>query len=146
MEMDSGRFAWEIADRTGHAHALFGGLLEILVTPMGLSRGEAIAMAVLLEFPAGLSQSEWARLQGVSRQHAHALSRKLGRAGLVVGRRRGREVHVRASAVGRRRVVAARPASEAALTRGIAGLSAREVKDLHRQFGKLVRSLEEARS
>ncbi len=140
--MDTQPLAWSLADRVGHAHALLGGIVEEGVAPLGLSRAQAVALAILGEFPDGLSQAAWARLQGVSRQHAHVLARRLEQTRWVVGSRAGRERHMRLSALGRRRLNAFRPAMESRLQTALCELAPRERCQLHRLLGRLIETLE----
>ncbi|MBW2241796.1 MAG: MarR family transcriptional regulator [Deltaproteobacteria bacterium] len=140
--MKPGPLAWSITDRVGYAHAMLGGIVEERVAPLGLSRAQAVALAVLGEFPGGLSQAAWARLQGVSRQHAHTLARRLQAEGWIEGKRAGRERHLRLSTGGRRRMASFRPKMETRLEKALAGLAPGERRDLHRLLGLLVKTLE----
>jgi DNA-binding MarR family transcriptional regulator len=140
--MNPGLLAWSITDRVGYAHALLGEIVEERVAPLGLSRAQAIALAVLGEFPGGLSQAAWARLQGVSRQHAHTLAKRLESEGWIEGMRVGRERHLHLSGRGRRRMASFRPGMEARLARALDSMSAAERRELHRLLGRLVETLE----
>lgn len=140
--MKPGALAWSITDRVGHAHALLGGIVEERVAPLGLSRAQALALAVLGEFPGGLSQAAWARFQGVSRQHAHVLARRLEASNWIEGCRVGRERHVRLSSSGRRRMASLRPRMEAQLQLALSSLTAGERRQLHGLLGRLIETLE----
>ena len=140
--MKSGLLAWLIADRVGYAHALFGEIIEERVRPLGLSRAQAIALAVLGEFPGGLSQAAWARLQGVSRQHAHTLAKRLETEGWIKGTPAGRERHLHLSKSGRRRMATFRPKMEAQLGKALRRMAPGERRELHRLLGRLIETLE----
>lgn len=139
MEQPSstGTLAWEIADRVGRSHALFTAVLEEVVAPEELTVGQAIAIIVLAGSPEGLTQSEWARLQGVSRQYAHSVARRLQGRQLVTRERVGRTSKVRVTARARHLIRRLRPRTEARLATAVAGLRPLERRDLHRLLGKL---------
>ncbi len=141
MPRDAGRLAWELADRVGHAHALFGAVLGGVVAGTPLTVGEAIALAVLASAPAGLSQTGLGGALGVTRQHAHALTRRLAGHRLVRRTRRGREVRLEPTPRAERLVAELRPGAEARLARALSGLAPRERRDLHRLCGRLVEVL-----
>lgn len=140
--MKAGPLAWSITDRVGYAHALFGEIVEEGVAPLGLSRAQAVGLAVLWEFRGGLSQAAWARLQGVSRQHAHSLARRLEAEGWIEGVPVGRERHMRLSRSGRRRMASFRPNMEARLEEALGGITSEERRELHRLLGRLIETLE----
>ncbi|MAE94233.1 MAG: hypothetical protein CL910_06190 [Deltaproteobacteria bacterium] len=141
--MDAGRVAYEITDRIGYAHVLLSDAVDQVLGPRGISRSSGIALAVLDAFPEGLSQAEWARLQGVTRQRAHTLTKQLGGEDLIRLEPRGREVLVALSPVGRRLVRSLAPRTRARLATATARLSRREKRELHALLGKLIGSLEE---
>lgn len=142
MASRAGALAWEIADRIGHAHALLTAALGEVVGPTPLTVGEAIGLEVLALAPEGRTQVEWARALGVTRQHAHALARRLVALRLVRGERRGRTVSMRVTPRGVALIEAVRPSAEARLARAMAALSASERASLHRLGGRLVEALE----
>ncbi|MCP4005077.1 MAG: hypothetical protein GY725_12860 [bacterium] len=140
--MDAGRLASEIADRIGHTHVLLSDAVDEIIGPLGISRSMGIALAVLDAFPDGLSQTAWARLQGVTRQRAHALANRLDDDGLILLEAQGREVRVTLSTTGRRLVRGVEPRTQARLASATTGLSSREKRELHLLLGKLITSLE----
>jgi len=138
----AGTLVWEIADRIGHAHALLTLALAEVIGPTPLTVGEAIGLMVLSLAPEGRTQVEWSRALGVTRQHAHALARRLVALRLVRGERRGRAVLMRVTPRGIALIEAVRPAAEARLVRALSALSASERNALHRLGGRLVEALE----
>ncbi|MCZ7616849.1 MAG: MarR family winged helix-turn-helix transcriptional regulator [Myxococcota bacterium] len=138
----AGTLVWEIADRIGHAHALLTLALAEVIGPTPLTVGEAIGLMVLSLTPEGRTQVEWSHALGVTRQHAHALARRLVALRLVRGERRGRTVLMRVTPRGIALIEAVRPAAEARLVRALSALSASERSALHRLGGRLVEALE----
>jgi DNA-binding MarR family transcriptional regulator len=136
-----GRLAWELADRVGHANALFQAALGGVVSSTPLRVGEAIALVVLASEPAGRSQTQLGHALGVTRQHAHAVARRLAGLGLVRRARHGREVRMEPTPRARRLIAALRPAAEARLARAVAKLSPSERRALHHLCGRLVEVL-----
>lgn len=141
MPRDSGRLAWEIADRIGQASALFSAVLGDVVAPTPLTVGEAIALVVLAGEPAGRTQADLGRALGVSRQHAHAIARRLRGLGLARGDRSGREVTMRPTPRAERLIKELRPGAQARLARAVSGLTPAERRTIHRLCGRLVGSL-----
>ncbi|MFT6437964.1 MAG: DNA-binding MarR family transcriptional regulator [Candidatus Azotimanducaceae bacterium] len=115
--------AWELTDTIGHLHTLLGAVIERQVKPLGLTRAQAIALGILAERPQGISQAEWARLQGVTRQHAHAIAHRLEHEGWIIAKRLGRERVVALSKTGFQKVEALRPEMELSLQAVFDGLS-----------------------
>jgi len=142
VSRSAGVIAWEIADRVGHASALFSATLSSALSSTPLTVGEAIGLVVLSLEPGGRTQVEWSRALGVTRQHAHALARRLVALRRVRGERRGRERLMRATPRGLAVIEAVRPAAEARLSRALSALSAPERASLHRLSGRLVEVLE----
>ncbi|MFQ5698310.1 MAG: MarR family winged helix-turn-helix transcriptional regulator [Myxococcota bacterium] len=132
-----GAEAVSIADRIGRLHAQLAWQLDAVVRPLGLTAGQAIALFVLSEEGQGRSQTAWAHSLGFSRQHAHALCRALADRGALLRQVRGREVHVRVSARGRRLVERTRPAVEARLAPLLEGLPAAEIRRFVRTLERL---------
>lgn len=141
MPRRPGLLAWELADRIGHANALFGATLRSVVAESPLTVAEAIALVVLASEPAGRTQVELGRALGVTRQHAHAMTRRLTALGLTRGRRRGREVSITPTPSAHRLIAKLRPAAEARLAQALAGLTRSERAALHRLTGRLVEVL-----
>ncbi|CAG1008289.1 hypothetical protein MYXO_03708 [Myxococcaceae bacterium] len=143
MAREAGRIAWELADRVGQASALFHGVLGDVVASTPLTVAEAIALVVLASEPGGRTQADLGRALGVSRQHAHAMARRLRGLGLVRGDRRGREVSMHPTARGKRLIEKLRPGAQARLARSLSGLTMREQIVLHRLCARLVESIEQ---
>ena len=94
--------AFQLADRLGHAAALLQSAADELVEDEEVSSAELVAMFVLLAFDGGISQTEWGRLQGVSRQRAHVVTRTLLAHGYIDCRKDGRASVVTLNASGHR--------------------------------------------
>jgi len=86
--------AFELVDRVGHAYALLHARTRTLIADLDVSVSELVALFVLLATPEGLSQTDWGRLQGVSRQRAHTVTKQLLARGLV-----HREIQGRSSTI-----------------------------------------------
>lgn len=141
MPRAAGRLAFELADRIGHASALFHAAMGGVVAATPLTVGDAIALVILAGAPAGLTQTRLGSALGVSRQHAHAVSRRLVALRLARRARRGREVWMEATPRAERLIAELRPAAEARLARSVSGLTPKELRDLHRLCGRLVEVL-----
>lgn len=134
--------AFELVDRLGHAHALLQARSEALVTGLDVSVSELVALFVLLSFPDGISQTDWGRLQGVSRQRAHTVTKRLLAAGLVHCEVQGRASTITLTATGDALATGQRERFAAVAFSDIASLSASEALALHRGLGKLITALE----
>ncbi|MGE0601640.1 MAG: MarR family winged helix-turn-helix transcriptional regulator [Dehalococcoidia bacterium] len=93
--------AWDLADRVGHAYALLADAMSERLVPHAVPAAEVIAMTILHATPGPVSQTEWGRLQGVSRQRAHVVANTLGDRGWVAQERRGRDQLVQLTPEGR---------------------------------------------
>ena len=139
--MNTKHTAWELTDQVGHVHSLLGATIEDQVAPYGLTRAQAHALGVLTEFPLGISQAEWARMQGVSRQHAHAIARRLQNSDWIEGATVGRERIVALSESGIQKIEDLRPKLEESLEFDFSSLTKVERKELSRLLGKLIEAI-----
>ena len=131
--------AWTVTDHVGHAHSLLLNVAAKVFVDEDVSVPEFVALAILSEVGQdGLSQTEWGRFQGVSRQRAHVVTKTLAASGLVLVRRHGRSSTIRLSKKGERFVAKWKPALSKALATQFAGLNAKEAQTLLRLLQKLV--------
>ena len=94
--------AWDLLDRLGAAYVLLAEVARDAAGP-DVSLAELVALAVLAGAgPDGLSQADWGRYQGVSRQRAHVVAHQLTDKGLCAVTRRGRDAVARLTPEGRR--------------------------------------------
>ncbi len=96
--------AWRLADSIGQAHALFSNAVGEAVRDSGLTVKEAIALWIVDQHEGELTQTEWGRLQGVTRQRAHVIAKRLEQKGLVKVERQGRDSQVHTLPMGRKLV------------------------------------------
>ena len=97
--MNSGRLAWEIADRAGHVHALFGGLLEIVVTRF-ISEQRRSRFAAPLE-------AELRVISGLDRAVAHRRSISVDGSGASASDARRDAMGALLESIGRTQAIAA---------------------------------------
>jgi DNA-binding MarR family transcriptional regulator len=82
--------AWRITDQIGHAYSVFLGLAAASLAHLDITVGEFVALTILTASPDGLTQTTWGELQGVTRQRAHTVTKRLANLGLVAVVREGR--------------------------------------------------------
>jgi DNA-binding MarR family transcriptional regulator len=130
--------AWRISDQIGHAYALSVGLAGRSLEHLEISVVEFVALVILTEFPAGLTQTRWGALQGVSRQRAHTVTKRLTGLGLVLVSRQGRASTVQASEEGSALVQKEQPALARTAAENMSGLTANEAERLSTLLAKLL--------
>jgi DNA-binding MarR family transcriptional regulator len=133
--------AWHLADLVGACYVEVAAIAGDAARPHGLTLGELVALAILAQQPDGVSQSAWARLQGVTRQRAHVVTRSMEAKGLVRGERRGRESVVRFTAEGRRTTERLRESIGTVLADTMAGLTPAQLQDTAELLTGLLGSL-----
>jgi len=133
--------AWHLADLVGACYVEVAAIAGEAARPHGLTLGELVALAILAQQPDGVSQSTWARLQGVTRQRAHVVTRSMEARGLVRGEGRGRDSLVRFTAKGRRTTESLRESVGAVLADAMAGLSPARLQDTAELLTGLLGSL-----
>lgn len=101
--------AWHLTDLVGASYVALAAIAGDAAAPYAVTLAELVAIAVLAQHPGGIGQTEWGRLQGVSRQRAHVVARTLEARGLVSVRRHGRDSTVSLSRSGRRLTERMRP-------------------------------------
>jgi len=138
--MPSTYSAWTLADTIGHVFALLGSVIEEQVLAYKLTRAQALALGVLADMDDGISQAEWARLQGVTRQHVHAIARRLQEEGWIVAKRAGRERIVSLPKSRQRKIAALRPEMDTQLQTAFGGLTQKDQRVLNTLLAKLVDS------
>jgi DNA-binding MarR family transcriptional regulator len=134
--------AFELVDRLGHAYALLAEATAEIAEEQGVTSAEVIALIVLASMDAPLSQSDWGRLQGVTRQRAHVVANSLVEKGLVDRARTGREARVTLTAAGRREARSLRASIGRVASRRLGSLRANQASQLHALLGTLVDALE----
>ena len=137
--------AFELFDRLGHAYALMQEEADSLAARYGVSGAQLVALLVLLAQPNAISQTELARLTGVSRQRAHVVTRSLELAHYVQSDPRGRVVDVSLTKSGRHIARQLRNATARRAIRRLRGLSGADAAQLHRGLGQLLDCLEATR-
>jgi len=137
--------AFELVDRLGHAYALFDEATYDLASAVGLSSAELVAMVVLASMGSALSQSEWGRLQGVTRQRAHVVANALVQKGLVARTRVGRESQIALTVEGKRESRRLRANMGRAAQRRLGAMPTKQATQLHALLGALVETLEATR-
>jgi len=138
--------AFELVDRLGHAYALLEEAASEIAGEVGVTSAELVALVVLVSIDAPLSQSDWGRLQGVTRQRAHVVANALVEKGLVERARSGREARVSLTAAGRGQARRLRASIGRAASRRLGALGADQVSQLHALLGTLVEALEATRN
>ena len=142
----SGPEAWELADLVGASYVAIAEIAGDAAGAHGVNLSELIGLAILAQHPEGLTQTQWGRLQGVSRQRAHTVTQGLVRRRLVVSRRRGRSSQVRLSAAGARLTDEMRESVGARLSSAMADVDASTLRELIRILPALLESLNRARA
>lgn len=141
----SGPQAWELADLVGASYVAIAEIAGEAAGTHGVNLSELIGLAILAQYPEGLTQTEWGRLQGVSRQRAHVVTRDLARRRLVVSHRRGRSSQVRLSARGARLTDEMRESVGAELSAAMADVDLAMLQELTRVLPVLIASLRRVR-
>lgn len=129
---------WRLTDQLGHANAHLMGVTRDALQHLDISVGEFVALTILVEFPDGLTQTTWGRLQGVTRQRAHTVSKRLASLGLVNVQREGRSSTVTASLPGVALVQRERPALIEAAGANLGTLTAEDAAQLSALLAKLL--------
>jgi DNA-binding MarR family transcriptional regulator len=130
--------AWLLTDQIGHAYSVFLELAEQATHPLETSVSEFIALAILTGFPDGLTQTDWGTFQGVTRQRAHTIAKRLAALGLVSIEKRGRASSVTATCAGVALVAREQPALSRAAAANMGSLTSTEAKELSRLLDKLL--------
>jgi DNA-binding MarR family transcriptional regulator len=130
--------AWTVADQIGHAYSRVLAVSHAGLAHANITTAEFVALAILTMFPDGLSQTTWGQHQGVSRQRAHTIGRRLSTAKLVCLQRHGRSSTVTLSRRGQAIVDRLRPSLSADFACEMARLSTSEASELSRLLAKLV--------
>ena len=94
--------AWEVADLLGYAYVIVSDVMEELLRPTGLTLKEFVALWIASVYEGNLTQTEWGRLQGVTRQRAHVIAGNLKRKSLISMEAKGRETRVTVTPAGRK--------------------------------------------
>ncbi len=130
--------AWELADLVGETYSRVLARAEGTLENEELSVGEFVALVVLCNFPEGLTQTDWGMHQGVSRQRAHTVARKLEALGLITVTRQGRASTIVLAPKGDELVRTLKPRSSRALVEEFGGLDREEVRELTRLLQKML--------
>lgn len=130
--------AWLIADQLGRVYAQWLAVSEQELLHEEITSAELIALAVLESFPTGLSQTQWGQYQGVSRQRAHILSKRLLASRFIVLKKSGRISTITLSATGRTTLERIRPGISERLAVAMTGLSRKEAGQLSMLLAKLI--------
>lgn len=137
----SGGEAWRLTDLVGASYVALATIAGEAAAPYGVSLAELVAIAVLAQHPSGLGQSEWGRLQGVSRQRAHVVANELQARGLVTVRRRGRDSMVCLSRAGLRLTERMRREVGGQLAAAMAGMKPARARELGALLEELLASI-----
>lgn|GEM_PF-1239209 len=131
--------AWALVDHIGHAYSVFLHVAEGILVDADVSVPEFVALAILAEVGGdALTQTEWGRFQGVSRQRAHVVTKTLADAGLVTVQRKGRSSSIRLSKKGAQFVDTWKPTLSSAMAENMRGLSEHEARTLSRLLLKML--------
>ena len=130
--------AWRLADQLGHATAYVAEDMPDLLEGSGLTPSAFVALVVLSAFPDGLTQSEWGRLQGVTRQRAHTVAKQVVGAGLVKLTKQGRTATATLTAAGTEAVNARQPRMAQAVSERLNPLTPAEAQRLSDLLAKLL--------
>lgn len=132
-----GPLAWTLADQVGLLSVVLTEASAKALAKHRVTGGELVALAILVGYADGLSQSDLARHMGVSRQRAHIITRKLVRRGFLSSKRGGREAMVKLADKGRAFVKAERPGVERALAEVLQPLTAKEAQTLSQLLSRV---------
>lgn len=123
---------WDLVDRLGAAYVLLAEVAGEAAAACGVTLAELVALAVLAgtDAKAGLSQTEWGRFQGVSRQRAHVVARGLAARGLCRVVPEGRASRVSLTPEGRRLTRRLRAHVGAAVVDATTGLAPADARRL----------------
>ncbi|MFT6146587.1 MAG: DNA-binding MarR family transcriptional regulator [Myxococcota bacterium] len=130
--------AWLLTDQIGHAHSVFLEMAGEALRPLDTSVSEFIALAILTGFPEGLTQTDWGTFQGVTRQRAHTIAKRLLDLGLVSIEKRGRASSVTVTPAGVALVTLEQPALSQAAAANMGSLTSTEAEQLSRLLDKLL--------
>ncbi|MFT5358855.1 MAG: DNA-binding MarR family transcriptional regulator [Polyangiales bacterium] len=130
--------AWSLTDQIGHAYSVFLGVASEALQPLDTSVSEFIALAILTGFPEGLTQTDWGTFQGVTRQRAHTITKRLAGLGLVNVEKRGRASSVTPTRAGVALVAREQPALSKSAAANMGSLTSAEAKQLSRLMNKLL--------
>ena len=145
MTMLDADTAFELVDRLGHAYALLDEASVELADEFGITSAELVALVVLASVDSTLSQSDWGRLQGVTRQRAHVVASSLVGKALVARTRAGRESRVTLTTAGRRASRRLRLSIGRAVQQRLSAMPAQRATQLHVLLGELVATLDATR-
>ena len=126
----SPEIAWVLSDQIGHAYARLLNATQSHFEGEEVRVPEFVAMVILTNFPEGITQTIWGTYQGVSRQRAHVIAKKLVARRLVEVERVGRSSRVRLTADGHALISQLQPAVSAHLASLLAPLSQQEAETL----------------
>lgn len=124
--------AWKLADQIGQLNSQFLAVAEDELAGSSITPGELIALSILESFPEGLTQTAWGGYQGVSRQRAHVLTKRLVVARLIKVAKDGRRASIQLTRAGRSTIEACRPSMSRRLASEMAPLGAEDAKELSR--------------
>lgn len=130
--------AWLLTDQIGHAYSVFLGMASEALQPLETSVSEFIALTILTGFPDGLTQTDWGTFQGVTRQRAHTIAKRLAGLGLLSIEKRGRASSVTATSAGVALVSREQPKLSRAAAANMGSLTSAEAKQLSRLLDKLL--------
>jgi DNA-binding MarR family transcriptional regulator len=136
--------AWDLADIVGRSYALISELSDKVATEEGVTTARVIALAVLNAFPEGISQTEWGKHQGVSRQRASVIAQELEMDGDIKTTPQGRSTIVSLTTQGTGCVRRYKQVFGSALGTKLNGFSKHDGKQLTSLLGKLIASIENA--
>jgi DNA-binding MarR family transcriptional regulator len=131
---------WRIADQIGEAYSIIVARADQELASEPVTTAEFVALVTLREAPNGVTQTAWARMQGVQRQRAHALALKLTAARLVEVRRHGRSSTVTLTDAGEQLISRLQPKLSAAYAPDFRDLSNADAKQLSALLIKFINS------
>lgn len=136
--------AWDLADIVGKSYAVISHLSDKIAAEAGVTTSQVVALAVLKAFPDGLTQTQWGKYQGVSRQRASVVAKALAAQGAIESNPRGRSTMVTLTPKGARWVQQHKKIFGSAMKKKLGNFSKQDGEHLATLLDKLIRSIEQA--